>query len=202
MKQIDKYGNISHMSEGEFSALEVGPGQFPMLEYLRNDLQRGEHMYIERDPSFVDELNNQITSGERKGKVIKGDARNIELPENSADSILLKDVFSQQNVPFKGNVHELVDVGDVDHIIRELKRVSKENGSIVVLDTGFSNDFIGRNNLIAKFQEHGFTLKEEYDKKNITKIFNSTDPVSKIMGESIRDTAQSEAYALVFRNAV
>lgn len=189
------------MGENDYS-VEIGPGTEPTLQYLREDLKSGKPMYIERDESSVEELSKKMEAEGNESQVIRGDVSDIKLPENSADSILLKDVFSQQGIPARGNLAELVDIGDMDHIIDELNRVCKEDGKVVVLDTGTP---LNRGDLIKKFQAHGFDIneyagrKESYGKRDIHRIFDDTNEVARITGNAIGQTASQEGYALVFR---
>lgn len=170
-----------------------------MIASLREDLRGDKFLYIDRDGNWMTKLREEA---EEKGKsqIIQGDASSLMVAPNSINTLFAKDVLGQQNQLDIDAKHKLtgniVDVGSITGLAKEWSRVVKQDGKVIILETGTPP---AKDSLVNAFRSEGFEVVENYGKDGLGKIFGTEDIEDEALGKAVSRTAVENAYALVFK---
>jgi len=136
--------------------LDIGTGTgYFAIPALDKVTSKGKVIGTDLSADMLDIFRQKLTMIPKNLELLQTDGDRIELPDNSADKILLA-------FPF----HE---IHNRPAFIAELKRLIKNRGELTVVDWSLDNSEmgpplhhrIGQNELISIFREEGFTLLEK-----------------------------------------
>jgi len=120
--------NQLELDNDQIRLLEAGVGSGKNIEYYPDDI---EIMAVDFSPKMIKEAAKKVQKYNKKVKLIEMDIQNLEFDDNYFDLIVTSCVFCSVPDPVKG--------------LKELKRVLKEDGRILMLEHMRSqNELVGK----------------------------------------------------------
>src|SRR5581483_8693252 len=153
-------------------ALEIGARNLPLIQELKDLPPNSKILFADKEDSWLGSLAGGMEWIDNKTQILQGDATKLPLPSNSVELVFLKDVFghegSREVKSGIGFTDRLVETGGADKIARELFRVIRKGGKVIVMETNTPYD---SEKLKAAFSESGFSNVKMHPKDQINKIF-------------------------------
>ena len=112
--------NFDFSNSKDLSILEIGPGGGFYTRYIIENLKVTDYIAIEVSDFFADQLRRNLKNESTKSQILQGDALEEirKLEKNKFDLII-----------FLSSFHHLADR---DEIFKQLERILKKNGSIIM----------------------------------------------------------------------
>jgi len=127
-QKVSKKIDQSELNRSEIKLLEAGVGSGKNIEYYLDDL---EIYAIDFSPKMIKEAEKKAKKYNKEVNLLKMDIQDLDFEDNYFDFIVTSCVFCSVPDPVKG--------------LKELKRVLKEDGRIIMLEHMRSqNEFVGK----------------------------------------------------------